>query len=175
MFKIRSIIKPRILVLICTFLLCLSYSPTIFAAGEPGNGLYKIKSVSTGKYLTLINGEVSLSQTGTIFKVEDTEPSPSVKWFSITYEDKALSFTNKDATASFVDLIPGSLNYGQPNYHEYTCQRFNFGKTRSGYNIKSVAFGNNTDNRLLTIENGTLCLRKASGSKDQIFILEWQY
>lgn len=53
-------------------------------------------------------------------------------------------------------------------------QRFTFGKIRSGYNIRAVAFGNNTDNRVLTVENGNLCLRRANGSSNQIFTVEWQ-
>ncbi len=175
MFKMKDIIKHKFLCLIATLLVCLSFPFNVFAAGEPSNGNYKIKSVSTGQYLTIKDGQVSLSPNGTVFKVEDTEPSSAAKWYSITYGDKALAFWDKNAKASLTNLIPGSLNNGNPNYYAYTCQRFTFGKVRSGYNIRPIAFGNNTDNRLLTVENGNLYLRKANGSKSQVFTVEWQY
>ncbi|MGC5816156.1 RICIN domain-containing protein [Clostridium perfringens] len=170
----KNLIKSCITLLLCVLLSCISYPLTTFAAGEPSDGFYKIKCVGTGEYLTVNNEKITLGSTGTIFDIKDTEPSPSIKWFSITSGNRALSFSNKDSNASLESLIPGSLNYGDPNYYLYTCQRFTFGKTASGYNIRSIAFGNNSDNRVLTVENGSLCLRRANGSKNQIFILEWQ-
>ena len=160
--------------LVCAVLLGVGYPANVFAAGEPSNGSYKIKCVGTGNYLTASGEEIFLGGGGTVFNVQDTEPSPTVMWFSITYGDQALCFSGKDANASLVNLIPGSKNYGDPNYYQYTCQRFKFGKTASGYNIHSVAFGNNTDRRVLTVENGNLCLRKANGSRNQIFTIERQ-
>lgn len=174
MFKLKNKIKSCVSLLIVTFLLCVSYPLTTFAAGEPGDGSYKIKCVGTGDYLGISNGQVIVGSNNTVFNIEDTEPSPSVKWFSITSDNNALSFSDKDSNASLVSLIPGSLNYGDPNYNLYTRQRFTFGKTASGYNIFPIAFGNNTDNRVLTVENGNLCLRRANGSRNQIFTLEWQ-
>lgn len=174
MFKTKKLMKSCITLLVCAVLLGASYPATVFSAGEPSNGSYKIKCVGTGNYLTVSDGQIFLSGTGTVFNVEDTEPSPSVLWFSITYGDRALSFAGKDDNAALPFLIPGSQNYGDPNYYQYTCQRFKFGQTASGYNIHSVAFGNNTDRRVVTVENGVLCLRRANGSRNQIFTLERQ-
>lgn len=175
MIKTRNLMKYCITLLLCVTLLGVSCPMTAFAAGEPSNGSYKIKCVGTGQYLSVFDGGIILnSSTGTTFKIEDTESSPSVAWFAISNGDKALSFDNKDASASLPFLIPGSVDYGQSNYSQYCQQRFKFGLTRSGYNIRSIAFGNNTDNRVLTVENGTLCLRKANGSLNQVFVLEQQ-
>lgn len=128
MFK--KITKNFILFLMAAFMFCLSYPLNAFSTGEPGNGNYKIKSVGTGQYVTISNGQITLSPNGTVFKVEDTEPSPSIKWFSITNGNKALSFSNRDANASLVDLIPGSLNYGHPNYYAYTYSKIYFWKNK---------------------------------------------
>lgn len=170
--KMKSLLKYCIALLVCTTLLGVNHPTTVFAALEPNNGSYKIKCVGTGQYLTVSNGAIVMSTAGTTFYVQDTEPSPSVSWFSITYGDKALSFSNKDGNAALPYLISGSVDYGATNYTQYTYQRFKFGKTASGYNIHSIAFGNNTDKRVLTVENGTLCLRKANGSLNQVFTLE---
>lgn len=174
MFKMKKLMKSCIILLLCVALSGVSHPTTVFAAGEPSNGSYKIKCVGTGQYLSVIDGQVTFDGTGTVFKIEDTEPSPSVKWFSISYGDRALSFPDKDANALLPYLIAGSYDYGDSEYYQYVRQRFQFGKTASGYNIHSIAFGNNTDKRVLTVENNTLCLRKANGSKNQIFILESQ-
>lgn len=172
MFKTKKLIKCCITLFVCAVLFGVNHPMTAFAAYEPDNGSYLIKCNGNGLYLYVNNGEITFNNTGTVFKIEDTEPSPSVKWFSIVYENKALSFDNKDGNAGLPYLISGSVNYGQSNYTQYTYQRFKFGKTASGYNIHSIAFGNNTDKRVLTVENNTLCLRKANGSSYQIFTLE---
>lgn len=172
--KMKNLMKYCITLLVCATLLGVNHPMTAFAALEPANGSYKIKCVGTGQYIAVSNGTVIMSPTGTTFYIEDTEPSASVTWFSITYGDKALSFSSKDASASLPYLIPGSINYGATNYTQYTYQRFKFGKTASGYNIHSIAFGNNTDKRVLTVENGTLCLRMANGSLNQVFTVEKQ-
>lgn len=174
MFKLKNLMKYCITLLVCITLVGVSHPRIAFAALEPSNGSYKIKCVGTGQYLYVKDGGIILNTTGTTFKIEDTEPSASVKWFSISYGDKALSFSNKDANAALPYLISGSVNYGQSNYTQYTQQRFKFGSTASGYNIHSIAYGNNTDKRVLTVENSTLCLRKANGSRNQIFTLEMQ-
>lgn len=175
MIKTRNLMKYCITLLLCVTLLAISCPMTALAAGEPSNGSYKIKCVGTGQYLSVVDGGIVLnSSTGTTFKIEDTEPSPSVAWFAISNGDRAITFDSKDGSAFLPYLIPGSVDYGQSNYFQYTIQRFKFGQTKSGYNIHSVAFGDNTDKRVITVENGTLCLRKANGSLNQVFVLEKQ-
>lgn len=175
MLKIKNFSKSRIALVVFSLILCMIYPLSTFAAGEPSNGYYKIKNVGTGQYVTISNGKLGIGpDNNTVFKIEDTEKSPNIKWFSITSGDNAISFSHEDAEASLTTLIPGEIDRYDPIYKQYTRQRFTFGKSRSGYIIQPIAFGNNTQNRVLTIKDGVLRLIKANGSRTQLFVLERQ-
>lgn len=175
MVKMKNLMKYCITMLLCVTLLGISYPMTAFAAGEPSNGSYKIKCVGTGQYLSVVDGEVVLdSSNGTVFKIEDTEPSPSVIWFAISHQDRALSFDDTNGNSFLPFLISGSVDYGEFNYDAYMMQRFEFGKTRSGYNIYCIAFLDNGDKMVMTAENGKVCMKKGNGSLNQVFVLEQQ-
>lgn len=77
---------------------------TAFAALEPDNGSYKIKYAGTEQYLTVSDGTIVISTYGTTFYVQDTEPSPSVTWFSITYGDISFIFCLMLSNKSYYQL-----------------------------------------------------------------------
>lgn len=174
MIKMKNSMKYCITMLLCITLLGIGCQMTALAAGEPGNGTYKIKCVGTGQYISFVNGSVVLDYNGTVFNVEDTEPSPSVKWFAISNKDRALSLDDTNGNAIMPFLIPGSVDYGKFNYSAYTLQRFKFGKINSGYNIYCVAYLDKGKKMVLTVDNGKLCIKEANGSLNQVFVLEQQ-
>lgn len=177
----KNMLKKFCLAMVCLSILFMSIPQRVNAAGEPGNGYYRIKNVGTGKYVCYNGISVYFSSHMTDYTtwvVENT--TGSNKWFAIrpsADKNLALSFSDKDAKVSLETYIPGNVDRYESNYNSFTKQRFTFGWIPSGYNIKPIAFSNNVDNRVLdSVDNYftlDLQLKKASGARTQIFVLEY--
>lgn len=178
----KDLLKKCSMLVLCLTILFVSLPGKVMAAGEPADGYYRIKNVATGEYLCSEGGVVFFSSNSLFYSdwiVQNT--TGSTKWFSIrpTYNNQlAISFSDKDARVSLESYIPGNVGRYDEQYTAFTKQRFSFGLIPSGYNIKPIAFSDATDNRVLDrVDNYwtvNLQLKKASGARSQIFVLEYQ-
>lgn len=173
----KNLFKKCSMLILCLTILFVSMPSEAMAAGEPGNGYYRIKNLATGQYLSY-SGSVpyySSNMDYSVWIVENT--TGSNKWFAIrpAYDPKlALTFPDEDSTGSAVPYIPGNVSRYDPAYRQFTRQRFSFGLTRSGYNIFPIEFSDNVYHRVID-SVGTIYpqLKKASGARSQIFVLEY--
>lgn len=183
----KKVFKRSLVGVMCLLsLLCSvpSFATTVDkrVVATPPNGVYRIKNVATGGYLGAITG----SDWGSIYLntpvmpgnpselewiIQDTESSPSVSWYSVrpvNSPNLAIQFSDKDEYGELKTYITDDKASYYPN------QRFTFNPYASGsYGIKSVAYGNNTDNRFWDISTGSLGLKKANDSNEQKFVLEF--
>lgn len=144
---------------------------------NPQDGVYRIKNVATGLYLSSKPGyELSFipdnGSSDLEWIIQDTESSPSVSWYAIrplTSPDLAVEFRTKDGVGHLENYSTDDKFIYYPN------QRFILGPLNSGsYYIKSVAFGNNTDNRVWNCSSSNvLTLNKSNSSNNQKFVLEF--
>ncbi len=187
MYLFNKISKKCLVGFMC--LLTLLFSVPSFATtvderiiATPKDGVYRIKNVETGNYL----GAITSSTWGTIYFetvnppvnpselewiIQDTESSPSVSWYSIrpvNASNLAINFYDKNEYAVLNNYLTDDAA------SSYANQRFTFIPYASGsYAIKSVAYGNNTDNRVWDASTGSLGLKRANDSGSQKFILEY--